>query len=122
MWCHKQIDDVLRKFLEEQENEIVDSLKAKFPNIESNVVARTLDAFITNEGTKRPIPISRSGATYEVDREALSQLGDIDEEILQYTLNALEGSRLLRFGQDSIELAHDSLAVLIEDRREGVRK
>jgi hypothetical protein len=113
-----RIDEVLEKFLQEQARRLQTLLEQEHSNISDDAVERLLDAFVTEEGTKRP-------AIYQRDAEggivlegvAASLLADLPSAALTAGLSALEQRRLLRFTDDSIELAHDALAALIDQRR-----
>ena len=54
-----KIEDVLNKFLKEQEDALQRHIEEKHPGIPENIVRKVLDAFVTEEGTKRPIRFTR---------------------------------------------------------------
>ncbi|MEM7102250.1 MAG: ATP-binding protein [Bacteroidota bacterium] len=113
-----QIDDVLEKFLEEQ----VGSLRAElegnnqFVDTPENAVRNILDAFVTEEGTKRPIYYERD-EYIKLSGPAEVMLASIPTNTLTWVLDSLETRRILRFSKDQIELAHDSLAAKIDEKR-----
>ncbi len=117
-----RIENVLNKFLDEQEVDIYHNIKEKYPEFKRELISEILDVFVTEEGTKRPMAISRSGTELEFSDATAQHFSKIDQEVLKEVLYALEGSRLLSIGNDSIELAHDSLAVLVEERRSEEQK
>lgn len=109
-----KIEDVLSKFLQEQENQIQKTLPANAPD---QSVAQFLDVFVTEEGTKKPILYERkSGAILLSDHSGLL-LAHFPKEITGKLVETLLASRLLRDMEGSLELAHDSLAHLIDSRR-----
>ncbi len=113
------IEDVLEKFLYQQEQEISEQLNQQHPNLPSNVVRAVLDIFVTEEGTKQPLRFHRPQGSEQMiieDAEKL-MLPDIPAAALVNCIEALEQSRLLGIGDTTIELAHDKLAALIHEQR-----
>ncbi len=117
-----KIDNVLNKFLDEQDLGLFQRLKPSHPNIQRNDVADVLDTFVTEEGTKLPISITRNGADFDFDVDMVTHFPNIDTKLIKDICVGLESARLLHISNDSIELAHDSLASLIEDRRSEEQK
>lgn len=111
------IDTVLDRFRAEQEGSIRQALQKTFPGSPDESLHLILDAFVSEEGTKRPLPYTRMGG-YIVPVEASSNLlPDLPPPVLTFCLESLEHSRLIRLEEKTMELAHDSLAVLINQRR-----
>jgi len=116
-----KIDNVLEDFLEEQrsllEGEITKTFKLKKDNAKKTLV-NLLDKFVTEEGTKRPISFTRESGTIVVNPQFDKLFVGVNPAILGYTIEALERLRILRFTNDTtFELAHDSLAQLIDQKR-----
>lgn len=112
------IGDVLARFLREQENALRDKINEKFPALPKRTIRKILDLFVTGEGTKRPIRFQRDNDKYIIlDQDALSSLSNIRPEVLDFALDYLENVRLIRDRDNALELAHDSLAALIDKER-----
>lgn len=114
-----KIEDVLDKFLKEQESTIQEQLQLDHQNVPDRLVHKVLDAFVTEEGTKRPVRFNRNEQNKLIllEETTLKSLPELSGSLLTDCLEALENSRLVRFTDDSIELAHDSLAALIDEQR-----
>lgn len=111
------IANVLDRFLEERVIAVQEDLAKQFPNIDEHRVRQILDAFTTEEGTKRPINVERKEKEIILSEKAPSFLKQLDNRILAEALLQLERSRILRSDDDSFELAHDTLADLIDKKR-----
>ncbi len=111
------IDDVLERFLGEKTKEIQTSLVANDPGLHNHAVKTVLDAFVTGEGTKRPIYYQREEEVIRPEKSIREQLAVLSDSSLSACLIALEQARLLRFRGDTMELAHDTLAALIDQQR-----
>jgi len=126
------IEEVLPRFLEEQEGAIRRKLREKYPEaaVERETIQKVLDAFVTEEGTKRPVPFEwkpvPASSSAEAGPRGLEELiipprmlekFPLENPILTTCLQALEQSRILRVREGAYELAHDSLAALIDGRR-----
>ena len=110
------IDTVLDKFLDEQLEEIQLDLTSIDDSVDKNTVRLLLDIFVSTEGTKRPLPYKREEdqiLLYSIEEE----LPSITSNLLTYCLTAFEEARLIRSDAQTIELAHDSLAAIIDKRR-----
>ena len=105
------LGDVMADFLDEQTKAIQTRIKARVPDIDKDAVQRLLEEMTTLEGTKQPMPRAELVAS-------LPRLAPVLDE----TLDALEKSRILRCADGVYELAHDSLAGRIADRRGSERK
>lgn len=99
------IGDVLAEFLDTQTAQIQQALEEQFPGSVSNAVTKVLSAFITLEGTKRPL------AKNQV------HLPKLTPAQIDFCLDQLEKARILRLEDDLFELAHDTLARQIADQR-----
>ncbi len=99
------IGKVLGDFLDEQKDTIQQALQNRFSGIEPRAVQKVLNAFITLEGTKRPL------------RRNQVKIPGMDPEKIDFCLEQLEKSRILRFEDGLFELAHDTLALRISEER-----
>ncbi|MCB9265906.1 MAG: ATP-binding protein [Lewinellaceae bacterium] len=111
------IENVLGQFLNEQQRLIQDRLKKEYPNITDGFTQQVLDVFVTERGTKRPVPFEVAGGLITVDDESYPFLASLPPEALTTCLKALQASRILNDKGNSYELAHDSLAALIDEAR-----
>ena len=111
------IEDVLEKFLQQQRKEIQARLLSKFPNTPADTTQLVLDVFVTEEGTKRPVHYEREESEVKLEARLQKQLVDIPGPALQEILVLFEHARILRFTENQVELAHDSLAELIDRER-----
>lgn len=98
------IGDVLRDFLDEQVFEIAQKLEQPAENIWA-----VLSPFVTLEGTKEPL------SSHTLYRELLTTSNKVVDRVLE----ALTRRRILRFTEEEqlYEIAHDSLAKQVHDRR-----
>jgi conflict system STAND superfamily ATPase len=116
-----QIEDVLSGFLDRRMRTYYRLLKKKYNGFPQKGVSHVLDLMVTEKGTKKPIlfkmrediliPEFADGLREEIHERALSEL-----------INGLSDDRIIRINPDSFELAHDSLAAIIADRRTDVDK
>lgn len=118
------IEEVLEKFLLQQEQQIMQHLQTAYENVSRNIVRRILDVFATEDGTKRPVRYQHEGGQIVLflPKAIQEDIADIPPEIQTDCLESLERSRLLRFTDADIELAHDSLAALIDGQRSDKQK
>lgn len=117
-----RIENVLEKFLYEQEEDLQEELKKDFGDLPEKAVANILDAFVTEEGTKRPLYYQREGELILVNTRFKDLLPNIPAATLSSGLISLEQRRLVRFTENTIELAHDSLANLIDQKRSDTQR
>ncbi len=113
-----KIENVLEQFIQEQTADLQRELSAWRPASPPDGVAKILDAFVTEEGTKRPAHYIRKGDLIlpnEKFRELIAS--DISKDLLSACIKGLEKRRILRLTDSSIELAHDSIAALIDQNR-----
>ncbi|MFK7948333.1 MAG: hypothetical protein AB8G11_12150 [Saprospiraceae bacterium] len=108
-----EIDDVLRQFLEEQVVLVSQQLRPKFPNIMPEYIWQILSPFVTLDGTKEPIAaeviIEKIDNTLKTDSKVLMQ--DLTEAFIK--------GKIIRYSDnnDVYEIAHDSLAKKIAEKR-----
>jgi len=113
-----KFDDVLQRFLKEQKKEIQAELYQQDKTIPKDAVKSILDVFVTDEGTKRPIHYTRQNDDISiVEKIREDELANISNQILSNGIRKLEESKILRFRDNTIELAHDTLAALINGLR-----
>ncbi len=99
------IDDVLAAFFDKQVGQVDKELHQQFPKTPDNALNQFINTFATLEGTKRPLK-----------KEELNKLNIGDAQI-DFCLNRLEKARILRIEDDIYELAHDTLALHISQKR-----
>jgi len=118
-----KIQDVLKTFLKDQTTDIQKKLKELYDTISDDCVASILEGFATYEGTKLPIKYKLSGSCYKINKKSPKYLHDLKPKTLKEALDMLTNSRLLRNDGLCFELAHDTLAKLInEERNQGDKK
>lgn len=116
------IDKVLDRYLNKQIQRIQRTLPKETP---ADTVKEVLDKFVTDEKTKRPIRYEWEQDTPRMVKVTESQRTDfasITDPILSDCLQKLEAAKLIRFEPETIELAHDSLAELVYNRRSDKQK
>lgn len=98
------IGDILRDFLDEQIVEI-----AKDQKCEGKIIWKILSPFVTIDGTKEPIGIDRLDQNFP----------DITKGLIEHVVIALMNNRILRYIEEEelYEIAHDSLALRIAEKR-----
>lgn len=99
------IEDVLANFLDKQSREIQLRLNQNFPKTPLDAVRTVLSAFVTLEGTKRPM-----------SKEEV-KVPDLSHEALAFCLDEFEAARLLRFEEGQYELVHDTIAFRVAQQR-----
>jgi hypothetical protein len=105
----KDIGDVLRNFLDEQVAVIDKKLSLHYKDVAVETIWKILSPFATLEGTKEPI-----------SKENLyDRLPEIERNLVDATVVAFINSRILRYSDESdiYEIAHDSLAKRIAEKR-----
>lgn len=112
-----KIENVLERFLREQRSRIQADLKKQHPDIEEDAVQKVLDAFVSEEGTKRPVKFEAKGAGLYPEPRWAELFRPLTPAALGDCCRMLEQARLLRFADQHAELAHDSLAALIDGQR-----
>ena len=112
------IEKVLEQFLQEQQRTLERLLRqGRYGEIKSNTIRQVLDAFVTEEGTKRMIPYEQVGNIIQPKTVNLQLFPPIAKEALSLLLQRLIDNRLLRQESERLELSHDSLAALIDRSR-----
>ncbi len=111
------IRDVFERFLAERKKAIQQILKEKFPKLPDDTLNNVLDAFVTDQGTKQPVVYTRTGEKIELKENAPEFLSKLSADVLNSCLTELEANRILRDNGGSFELAHDTLAALIDQHR-----
>ena len=101
----KDIQNVLDTYLNEQQKNICTAV-----NVEEKVIKELLDLFVTDDSTKRP----RTFVSLQKEIK-----GGLTEVKLQEILKQLETARLLILEKENYELAHDTLAKVIDSKRQG---
>ncbi|NND35024.1 MAG: hypothetical protein HKN76_20730 [Saprospiraceae bacterium] len=99
------IGKVLGEFLDLQTTLIQSSLEKNFGVKDADLLNNLLNAFITLEGTKRPL---------RKDQIMVVGMSDVQ---LDHCLDQLEKARILRYEDGVFELAHDTLALHISEKR-----
>lgn len=111
------IEDVLGRFLDEQKWQLQTETKQQFEHTPDDAVITVLDAFVTPEGTKRPIAFTGNEENLILDAHVAQWLNGIKAETLHYMIHQLINRRIIRQTESSLELAHDALAFLIDQKR-----
>ena len=111
------INKVMKSFLKEQEEQTERALRTPFPEVQEGTVRRILDIFATPEGTKRPIPFSTDNGQVKLNQKLAGKIADLPLLLVENCLSMLANARILRISDDAYELAHDSLALLIDQNR-----
>ncbi len=117
-----KMENVLEQFLIEQESEIQKEIQHLEHTISDQAVSFILDGFVTDEGTKRPIHYHLEDQNIQIDGRFKTFFPNLPEEILSLSLKELEQRRIIRLSDTTIELAHDSLAALIYNKRTDEQK
>jgi hypothetical protein len=104
-----EIGDVLINFLEEQVAGISKKLKGKYTTLTPEITWKILSPFSTLEGTKEPIS----------KNDLIDRLQNYDAAMIDEVVHAFINSRILRYNEatDMFEIAHDSLAKPIAEKR-----
>ncbi len=103
------VSNVLNRYLDEQENDIQNRLDLADDNI-----MNVLDSFVTAEGTKQPVSYQLVNGQLLVSKIEVTGL---TETLLNRCLLEMEKARLIRRDDSFLELAHDSLAGIIDQKR-----
>lgn len=98
------IGDILRDFLDERIVEIASNQKC-----DRKTIWKILSPFVTLDGTKEPIGIQSLRQNFP----------DIPKELIEHVVIALMNNRVLRYIEEEelYEIAHDSLALRIAEKR-----
>lgn len=117
-----QMENVLERFLQEQREALQNKLKQQFPQIERDAANKVLDAFVSEEGTKRPIRFEWKGEDLFVEQRWATLFAPLPPQALGVCCRMLEYARLLRVDENQMELAHDTLATLIDQQRSATQR
>ena len=103
------IGDVLRNFLEEQVKKISEKLSSDNNMVTPEIIWKILSPFCTLEGTK--VPISK--------KDLAERLPHLDATLINSAVDNFVNSRIVIFSENEnlYELAHDSLALRIAEKR-----
>lgn len=116
------IEDVLGRFLDEQKWQLQSKVGQQFTDSPEDAVSTVLDAFVTPEGTKRPVTYTGTEANLVLDAQVAQWLSGINTKALAYIIRQLINRRILRQTENSLELAHDALALLIDQNRSETQR
>lgn len=109
----------LENFLQEQELELQARLNHRFPGLPKDTIREVLGLFVSEEGSSRPLHYSgQSGGLPAWGTEPVQPaLAELNPTIFSACLSLLEQGRLIRLSGQYAELAHESLAALIDAHR-----
>jgi hypothetical protein len=116
-----KITDIMYRFLLEVKQMFDNEIREKFPerkDIPEKLYATVLDCFVNEQGSKRPLPISFENGGYIIEPNAPSPLQKLPDDVRSFALKFLEDTQILRKNGNGLELAHDSLAHLIDKQRD----
>lgn len=116
------IEDVLGRFLDEQKWQLQNNARQQFADSPEDSVSTVLDVFVTPEGTKRPITYTGTEANLVFDAQVAQWLSGINTKALGFIIRQLISRRILRQTENSLELAHDALALLIDQNRSETQR
>ncbi len=104
-----KIGDVLKDFLEDQVSSISKELKERYSGLSMELIWKILSPFATLEGTKEPIS----------KKELFDRLPDLSQSMIDEVVALFINCRILRYNEnaDNFEIAHDSLAKPIAEKR-----
>ena len=111
------IKEILGRFLDEQKWQLEARAIKKYQSVPENAVETVLDAFVTSEGTKRPIMFSGKETNLTLESNVAQWLSGLSQEMINFIVNQLVTLRIIRQNDNSLELAHDALATLIDHKR-----
>lgn len=115
------ISGVLEQFLREKVSELQDSMAHEYPGLPADAVKTILNSFVTEQGTKRPLPyqLIDNQVQFLFPPEVLQ---DFEVDFVHDTVRTLEQNRILRDSGETFELAHDTLAHKIHENRSEEEK
>lgn len=116
-----QIEDVLSGFLDQKMRTYYRYLRKKYEGFPQKGIGRVLDQMVTEKGTKKPINYRIKDELY-IPEFSSKLIERIDKNALSELIAGLSDDRIVRINPDTIELAHDSLAAIIADRRTDKEK
>jgi formylglycine-generating enzyme required for sulfatase activity len=114
------IEDVLGRFLNERAAANQEELEKAFgaKGVEPKTVWEVLYCFATQEGTRQPVYFTRKGDETIPSEKAPPYLRGLPPSVLTACLKGLEDNRLIRSDENTFEIAHDSLAGKIAEKRQ----
>lgn len=115
------ISGVLEQFLRDKVSELQVSMTHKYPALPADAVKTILNSFVTEQGTKRPLPyqLIDNQVHFLFPPEILQ---DFEPGFIHDTVRLLEQNRILRDSGETFELAHDTLAHKIHENRSEEEK
>lgn len=117
-----KIEHVLDSFLSEQAAELQSEMAKRYPHLPPDSVSNVLDGFATEEGTKRPFPYTWQADQLLLEPRLANMFAPLTPAELGFCCKALERRRLLRFSDEHMELAHDTLAAVIDQKRSAAQR
>ncbi|MFN0217000.1 MAG: SUMF1/EgtB/PvdO family nonheme iron enzyme [Saprospiraceae bacterium] len=118
------IENVLDEFLLEQRQGIQQKLEERFPNESGTeyAVDHVLSAFVSAEGTKRPISVTEEDGYLAIGERQRALFPALSPEVLSWCIQQLTQARILRPSGGGYELTHDTLATAVERQQNGEQK
>jgi len=116
------IDDILQGFLLQSRDDLQVILTKKYPDISKTFVHDLLNEFVTEEGTKRPVKYTIEDDKINLDKKIKDIFPNTSNGIFTEVIEILKGDRIIRDNDNLLELAHDSLAKLIDEQRTDEQK
>ncbi len=118
------IENVLDEFLREQRRLIQEQFEKNFPSESGTeyAVDRVLAAFVSAEGTKRPISVAEEAGGLVIAPRQRDLFPALSPEALSWCIKQLAQSRILHSSGASYELTHDTLATAVERQQNAEQK
>ncbi len=117
------IEDALGVFLKEQEAAILKDLREQKLEPDNDLVRDVLDVFVSEEGTKVPMPyLTGPDGRLQLRGKTAGPLAGLPQHLLDACLHELEQSRILRRTETEMEIAHDTLASHIFQQRSDEKR
>ncbi len=115
------ISGVLEQFLRDKVAELQAGMTDRYPTLPADAVKTILNSFVTEQGTKRPLPyqLIDNQVHFLFPPEVLQ---DFESGFINDTVRLLEQNRILRDSGETFELAHDTLAHKIHENRSEEEK
>ena len=109
--------------MSEQKVVIQKKLLAPDRPVPEDVVAKVLDVFVSDDGTKIPIPyIKIAEQQNQLTGKFANRLTKLNIPLLAACLNELEYARILRRSETDYEIAHDTLAAIVDQQRSAEQR
>ncbi len=118
------IENVLDEFLLEQRGLIQVQFENTFPGESGTqyAVDRVLAAFVSAEGTKRPISVTEEAGGLVIAPRQRALFPALSPAALSWCIKQLAQSRILHSSGASYELTHDTLATAVERQQNAEQK